>query len=67
MPNNTITQILKRSGEIAPFDQAKLVSAIYKATEAVGKPDMFLAQKFDGFTLYKLIKDMPAHFISPVL
>lgn len=43
---NTITQILKRSGEIAPFDQAKLVSAIYKATEAVGKPDKFLAQKF---------------------
>jgi len=42
---NTITQILKRSGEIAPFDQTKLVSAIYKATEAVGKPDRFLAQK----------------------
>jgi len=45
MINNTITQILKRSGEIAPFDQAKLVNAIYKATEAVGKPDKFLAQK----------------------
>ena len=43
---NTITQILKRSGEIAPFDQAKLVQAIFKATEAVGKPDMYLAQKF---------------------
>jgi len=42
---NTITQILKRSGEIAPFDEAKLVNAIYKATEAVGKPDRFLAQK----------------------
>lgn len=47
MPENTtITQILKRSGEIAPFDKAKLVSAIFKATEAVGKPDQFLAQKF---------------------
>ena len=43
---NTITQILKRSGEIAIFDQAKITSAIYKATEAVGKPDKFLAQKF---------------------
>jgi len=46
MPENTITQILKRSGDIAPFDKAKLVSAIFKATEAVGKPDQFLAQKF---------------------
>src|SRR3989338_2416742 len=44
--SNTITQILKRSGEIAAFDKAKLVNAIFKATEAVGKPDMFLAQKF---------------------
>jgi ribonucleoside-triphosphate reductase (formate) len=43
---NTITQILKRSGEIAPFDKAKLVVAIFKATEAVNKPDHFLAQKF---------------------
>ena len=43
---NSITQILKRSGEIAPFDKAKLVNAIFKATEAVGKPDMYLAQKF---------------------
>ncbi|MDP2736372.1 MAG: ribonucleoside triphosphate reductase [bacterium] len=39
-------QILKRSGEIAPFDKAKLVNAIFKSTEAVGKPDQFLAQKF---------------------
>lgn len=46
MSENIITQILKRSGEIAPFDKSKLVSAIYKATEAVGKPDTFLAQKF---------------------
>ena len=44
--NNAITQILKRSGEIAPFDKAKLVSAIFKATEAVNKPDKFLAEKF---------------------
>src|SRR3989304_197318 len=43
---NTITQILKRSGEIAPFDQAKIMNAVYKATEAVGKPDRYLAQKF---------------------
>ncbi|MFH1582912.1 MAG: ribonucleoside triphosphate reductase [Candidatus Falkowbacteria bacterium] len=46
MQETPITQILKRSGEIAPFDKAKLVNAIFKATEAVGKPDQFLAQKF---------------------
>jgi ribonucleoside-triphosphate reductase len=42
---NSITQILKRSGEIASFDQGKIIKAIFKATEAVGKPDMFLAQR----------------------
>jgi len=41
-----LTQILKRSGEIAPFDKEKIVNAIYGATEAVGKADMYLAQKF---------------------
>ena len=43
---NNLTQILKRSGEIAPFDKEKIVNAIYGATEAVGKADMYLAQKF---------------------
>lgn len=40
-----ITQIRKRKGEIVDFDQAKIISAIYGATEAVGKPDRHIAQK----------------------
>ncbi|MBI4812229.1 ribonucleoside triphosphate reductase [Candidatus Falkowbacteria bacterium] len=42
---NIITQILKRSGEIAPFDRKKITDAIFKATAAVGKPDQNLAEK----------------------
>jgi len=46
MPSeNKITHIRKRSGDIADFDQTKIVSAIFKATEAVGKPDEELARK----------------------
>lgn len=41
---NTITQILKRSGEIAAFDQAKIGEAIFKAMEAVGEPDRQIAE-----------------------
>lgn len=46
MQENSITQILKRSGEIVVFDKSKLINAIYKATEAVGCPDMYLAKQF---------------------
>lgn len=63
---NTITQILKRSGEIAPFDKAKLVSAIFKATEAVGKPDQFLAQKFADQIIALLSEKFHARSIPAV-
>jgi ribonucleoside-triphosphate reductase (formate) len=43
--SKTITQIRKRNGKIVDFDQKKIVSAIYKATESIGKPDQYLAQK----------------------
>lgn len=46
MPENTITQIRKRSGEIVDFDLSKITHAIYKSTEAVGKPDRELAEDF---------------------
>ncbi len=45
MIENKITQLRKRSGEIVDFDQAKIAKAIFKATEAVGKPDQKLAEK----------------------
>ncbi len=66
MQENTITQILKRSGEIAPFDKAKLVSAIYKATEAVGKPDMYLAQKLSDQVVGQLNEKFHSRSIPAV-
>lgn len=42
---NKITQIIKRSGKIVSFDQNKINNAIFRATEAVGKPDLKLANK----------------------
>ncbi|MDP2709169.1 MAG: ribonucleoside triphosphate reductase [bacterium] len=64
--NNAITQILKRSGEITPFDKAKLVSAIFKATEAVNKPDQFLAQKFADQVVMQLNEKFHARSIPAV-
>jgi len=66
MQEDIITQILKRSGEIAPFDKAKLVSAIFKATEAVGKPDQFLAQKFADQVVERLNEKFHSRSIPAV-
>lgn len=43
-----ITQIRKRNGEIVDFDEAKIISAVYKSTEAVGKADKYLAKKLSA-------------------
>jgi len=42
----TIEQIRKRNGKIVDFDQTKIVSAIFKATEAVGQADEYRAKAF---------------------
>jgi ribonucleoside-triphosphate reductase len=46
MATSKITQIRKRNGQIVEFDREKITSAIYKATEAVGKPDKYLAKEY---------------------
>ncbi|MFH1255270.1 MAG: ribonucleoside triphosphate reductase [bacterium] len=66
MQENLITQILKRSGEIAPFDKSKLVNAIYKATEAVGKPDMYLAQKLSDQVIERMNEKFHSRSIPAV-
>ncbi|MFH0840931.1 MAG: ribonucleoside triphosphate reductase [bacterium] len=43
--DKVITKIRKRSGEIVDFDKAKIVSAIYKAAQAVGIEDQELADR----------------------
>ena len=48
MNENIIMQIRKRSGEIVDFDKEKIVSAIFKAIEAVGKPNLDLAHNLSN-------------------
>ena len=48
MQDNKIFQIRKRKGQIVNFDQAKIIQAIFKATEAIGKPDEYLAKKLSN-------------------
>lgn len=39
-----ITQLRKRKGKIVDFDRNKIIDAVYRATEAVSKPDKQLAR-----------------------
>jgi ribonucleoside-triphosphate reductase len=41
----TITKVIKRSGEMVDFNQAKIIQAIYKAGVAAGVDDHHLAKK----------------------
>jgi len=40
-----ITHIRKRDGRVMPFDQAKITDAIFKAAQAVGGEDRFVAEE----------------------
>jgi len=40
-----IRQIRKRDGKVMPFDEAKIADAIFKAAEAVGGEDRFIAEE----------------------
>ena len=40
-----ITQIRKRNGKVMPFDRAKIAEAIFKAAQAVGGEDRFIAEE----------------------
>jgi len=45
MKSRELTAIVKRTGEVAPFDREKIRVAIYKATAAVGHHDAVLAER----------------------
>jgi len=45
MTKSKITQIRKRKGKIVSFNEDKIINAIYRATEAVGAADKYLAKK----------------------
>jgi len=61
-----ITQIRKRSGEIVPFDKNKIVTAIYKAQEAVGKADSRRAEELATEAVKKIAKKFHKHTIPAV-
>ena len=44
----TTTKIIKRSGDIVPFDQDKITIAIFKAAKAVGGSDFIRAKELSG-------------------
>lgn len=62
-----ITKIIKRSGEITDFDQAKITDAIFKAAEAVGleHPEK-LANKLTEEVLQRISKKFHHHSIPAV-
>lgn len=60
--NTRITQLRKRSGDIVDFDPAKIVSAIYKATEAIGRPDKQTADRLTALAVEKVTRKF--HFRS---
>ncbi len=45
---NAVSKIRKRDGRIVPFDQEKIINAIFKAAKAVGIEDRELAKKLSG-------------------
>ena len=43
--SHRITQIRKRDGRVMPFDKSKIAAAIFKAAQAVGGEDRFIAEE----------------------
>ncbi len=43
--NKEVEKIKKRDGRIVPFDQERITTAIFKAAQAVGEPDIKLAER----------------------
>jgi ribonucleoside-triphosphate reductase len=66
MQSSNITQIRKRKGQIVDFDQEKIISAIYGATEAIGQPDKYLAKRHSDEVIAKLNEKFHARSIPAV-
>lgn len=53
---NPFKKVRKRDGRIVPFDIKKIANAIFKASEAVGKPDYQLAKSLAEEVVRRLAK-----------
>jgi ribonucleoside-triphosphate reductase len=62
----TISKIIKRSGEIADFNQEKINKAIYKAASATGVEDKHLAKKLTDQVVIKINKKFHKNSIPAV-
>lgn len=56
MPETQISQLRKRSGDIVDFNPEKIVTAIYKATEAAGSADKQIAEKLTAQVVERISK-----------
>ena len=43
-----ITQVVKRTGAVVPFNQERITNAIYRAAVAVGGRDRAIAERLGG-------------------
>lgn len=64
--SETISKIIKRSGEIVVFDQEKILKAIHKAAMSVGLDDRHLAKKLTDQVVLKLNKKFHKNSIPAV-
>jgi uridine kinase len=49
-----VTQVIKRTGEVAPFDQTKITNAIYKSAAALGGHDRPLSERLSNEVVERL-------------
>ncbi len=64
--SETISKLIKRSGEVSEFNQDKIVTAIYKAGLAVEVDDRQLAEKLTKQVVERLNKKFHQHSIPAV-
>ena len=64
--SEVISKIIKRSGEIVDFDQAKISQAVYRAALAVEVDDRHLAKKITDQTVLKLNQKFHKNSIQAV-
>ncbi len=50
------SQIIKRNGDVVPFNREKIENAVFKATRAIGRPDRAKANRLSADVLEKLSK-----------
>jgi len=63
---NSIKQIVKRSGQVVDFDHNKITKAIYKATLAVNRKNMALAEKLSAEVVKKINEKFHSRSIPAV-